>query len=139
MRQSISQKALKGAEDHSTLQLEAGPVDEEQYQVFRSTTDLREPYRWAPAEMQAWSDSGPMCTLCTVAVFALLLALLHCRIGRQFLAGTKKFTAPDITEAPLIVFINSRSGGRAGPKLTEILYQSLGHSQVWLVSLGIFH
>lgn len=28
-----------------------------------------------------------------------------------------------------MVFINSRSGGRAGPKLTEILYQSLGHAQ----------
>src|SRR5690242_556306 len=52
------------------------------------------------------------------------------RIAKHFLAGTKGFAEPDITEAPLIVFINSRSGGRAGPKLTEILYQSLGHSQV---------
>lgn len=56
--------------------------------------------------------------------------LAACRIGRQYLVGTKKFLPPDVTEAPLVVFINSRSGGRAGPKLTQILYQSLGHAQV---------
>ena len=28
------------------LQLEAGPVDEEEYQQYRATTDLREPYRY---------------------------------------------------------------------------------------------
>lgn len=53
-----------------------------------------------------------------------------CRINPAYLAGTKKFTAPEVSEAPLIVFINSRSGGHAGPKLTEVLYQSLGHAQV---------
>ena len=30
----------------------------------------------------------------------------------------------------MIVFINSRSGGRAGAKLTETLYRTLGHAQV---------
>ena len=53
-----------------------------------------------------------------------------CRIARPYLANTKKFTAPEVTEAPLIVFINSKSGGRVGPALTEVLYQSLGHAQV---------
>ena len=28
------------------LQVEAGPVDAEEYAVYRSLTDLREPYRW---------------------------------------------------------------------------------------------
>ena len=35
------------------------------------------------------------------------------------------------------MFINSRSGGRAGPKLTQILYQSLGHAQVCMQYTGI--
>ena len=61
----------------------------------------------------------------------------QCRIAAKYLEGTKKFSAPDITEAPLIVFINSRSGGRAGPKLTQILYQSLGHAQVRMQYTGI--
>ncbi len=47
----------------------------------------------------------------------------------MFLTATKKFRAPELPEAPLIAFINSRSGGRAGPKLAEILYRTLGHAQ----------
>lgn len=47
-----------------------------------------------------------------------------------YLADTKKFLAPELPEAPLIVFINSKSGGHAGPKLTETLYRTLGHAQV---------
>lgn len=53
-----------------------------------------------------------------------------CRIPAPYLANTKKFLAPELPEAPLIVFINSKSGGRAGPKLTEVLYHTLGHAQV---------
>ncbi|KAK9835245.1 hypothetical protein WJX81_008484 [Elliptochloris bilobata] len=78
-------------------ELEARPVDEEEYKAYRSATDLREPYRIPPA----------------------------------FLTATKKFRAPELPEAPLIAFINSRSGGRAGPKLAEILYRTLGHAQVF--------
>ena len=47
-----------------------------------------------------------------------------------YLRETKKFVVPELPEAPLIVFINSRSGGRAGPKLAETLFHALGHSQV---------
>ena len=28
------------------------------------------------------------------------------------------------------MFINSKSGGHAGPELTEVLYHTLGHAQV---------
>ena len=47
-----------------------------------------------------------------------------------YLVNTKKFLAPELPEAPLIVFINSKSGGHAGPQLTEVLYHTLGHAQV---------
>ena len=38
----------------SLVQLEAGPVDEEEYQLYRSTTDLREPYRqvYSPSDLE---------------------------------------------------------------------------------------
>ena len=45
------------------------------------------------------------------------------------MANTKKWRPPALPEAPLIVFINSRSGGRVGPALTEVLYRALGHDQ----------
>ena len=51
------------------------------------------------------------------------------RIPPALLTATKKFRAPELPEAPLIAFINSRSGGRAGPKLAVILYRTLGHAQ----------
>ena len=47
-----------------------------------------------------------------------------------YLVNTKKYLAPELPEAPLIVFINSKSGGHAGPQLTEVLYHTLGHAQV---------
>lgn len=53
-----------------------------------------------------------------------------CRIPVPYLVNTKKFLAPELPEAPLIVFINSKSGGHAGPELTEVLYHTLGHAQV---------
>lgn len=53
------------------------------------------------------------------------------RVPLAYLRDTKKFVVPDLPEAPLIVFINSRSGGRAGPALTETLFHALGHSQVY--------
>ncbi|CAL5219909.1 g1838 [Coccomyxa viridis] len=78
-------------------EVEAGPVDPEQYENYRSLTDLREPYR----------------------------------IPVPYLLNTKKYLAPELPEAPLIVFINSKSGGHAGPQLTEVLYHTLGHAQVY--------
>ena len=51
------------------------------------------------------------------------------RIPTPYLANTKKFLAPELPEAPFIVFINSKSGGRAGAQLTEVLYHTLGHAQ----------
>ena len=53
-----------------------------------------------------------------------------CRIPRAYLQATKPFLGPEMAEAPLIVFINSRSGGHAGPKLTETLFRALGQAQV---------
>ncbi len=32
-------------------QLEARPVDEEEYRAYRTATDLREPYRWLPGSV----------------------------------------------------------------------------------------
>lgn len=52
------------------------------------------------------------------------------RVPLTYLRNTKKFVGHEVPEAPLIVFINSRSGGRAGPALTETLFHALGHSQV---------
>jgi hypothetical protein len=59
------------------------------------------------------------------------------RVPGLYLKDTKKFTAPELPEAPLIVFINSKSGGRAGPKLTETLYRAIGHAQVMQQALSI--
>lgn len=61
-----------------------------------------------------------------------------CRIPAPYLVDTKKFLAPELPEAPLIVFINSKSGGRAGPKLTEVLYHTLGHAQVCVTFCYLF-
>lgn len=52
------------------------------------------------------------------------------RIPREYMTGTKEFLGPDLPDAPLLVFINSRSGGRAGPRLKEVLCHALGHTQV---------
>ena len=59
------------------------------------------------------------------------------RIPPAFLTATKRFRAPELPEAPLIAFINSRSGGRAGPKLTDILYRTLGHAQARSLSQAL--
>ena len=50
---------------------------------------------------------------------------------RAYLAQTR-YTGRALPEAPLIVFINSRSGGHAGPRLTEVLCRALGQAQVGL-------
>ena len=52
-----------------------------------------------------------------------------CRVPRTYLAQTR-YTGRAVPEAPLIVFINSRSGGHAGPRLTETLCRALGQAQV---------
>ena len=73
--------------------------------------------------MQGWQACG-------VATLISLAIGLDCRVPLTYLRETKKFVVPELPEAPLIVFINSRSGGRAGPKLAETLFHALGHSQV---------
>ncbi|KAK9817059.1 hypothetical protein WJX72_008941 [[Myrmecia] bisecta] len=90
-------KKLYRYDSRRPAELEAPPVDLEEYTNYRNMTDLREPYR----------------------------------IPGAYLTGTKKYIVPEHPEAPLIVFINSRSGGRAGPALTEVLYHALGHAQVF--------
>ena len=65
--------------------------------------------------------------------------LAQCRVPLSYLRDTKRFVVPDLPEAPLIVFINSRSGGRAGPALTETLFHALGHSQVCLFCWRFLH
>ena len=44
--------------------------------------------------------------------------------------GAKQWLGSAVPEAPLLVFINSRSGGRAGPRLAEVLCHAVGQSQV---------
>ncbi|KAF6254714.1 diacylglycerol kinase accessory domain-containing protein [Scenedesmus sp. NREL 46B-D3] len=56
------------------------------------------------------------------------------RVAPEFLRGTKKDALYDTDEAPLIVFINARSGGRVGPELAGVLSRALGSSQVFDVS-----
>lgn len=63
----------------------------------------------------------------------VLVSTLHkcacaCRVPNAYLASTR-YIGRDVPEAPLIVFINSRSGGHAGPRLTEALRRALGQSQ----------
>lgn len=55
------------------------------------------------------------------------------RIPRDYMRATKKLPVAQLPDAPLIVFINSRSGGRAGARLTQVLCHALGVAQVGLV------
>ena len=43
--------------------------------------------------------------------------------------GTKSKLGAELPDAPLVVFINSRSGGRAGARLTQVLCHVIGHVQ----------
>jgi len=56
--------------------------------------------------------------------------LLPARIAPEFLRGTKPDADFETDEAPLIVFINARSGGRLGPELAKVLAHAVGSSQV---------
>ncbi|WIA32111.1 hypothetical protein OEZ86_002962 [Tetradesmus obliquus] len=56
------------------------------------------------------------------------------RVAPEFLQHTKQDAVYDADEAPLIVFINARSGGRVGPELAGVLARALGRSQVFDVS-----
>lgn len=115
------------------VQLEAPPVDQAEYKAYRTATDLREPYRWIKLFSQPYTSCPPDNAIPLPATKNLArLWLAWCRVPLSYLRDTKKFVVPDLPEAPLIVFINSRSGGRAGPALTETLFHALGHSQVWL-------
>ncbi len=51
------------------------------------------------------------------------------RIPREYLVGTKAKLGAELPDAPLVVFINSRSGGRAGARLTQVLCHVIGHVQ----------
>ncbi len=87
---------------HTTpiIQVEAESGALEQYDKWRQSTDLREPYR----------------------------------IPFDFLRGTKPFAGLNLAEVPLICFINSKSGGLAGPNVTLKLSQAISYSQVFDVS-----
>lgn len=52
------------------------------------------------------------------------------RIPQQFLSGLFEKEAPAVAPVPVIAFINSRSGGHAGPALSAALYRALGSTQV---------
>lgn len=51
------------------------------------------------------------------------------RVPYEVVEGLFKKSAPDRPPAPLLVFINSRSGGHAGPDLTRAFHRSLGYTQ----------
>ena len=84
-------------------QLEAPPADLEEYEA------LREEY----SRQRAMGDIRE-----------------PYRIPRDYMRATKKLEVARLPEAPLIVFINSRSGGRAGARLTQVLCHALGVAQV---------
>ncbi|KAI8473588.1 MAG: diacylglycerol kinase accessory domain-containing protein [Monoraphidium minutum] len=58
------------------------------------------------------------------------------RLAPELLRGTRKDTSPDFDQgdAPLIAFINAKSGGRVGPRLAQVLSRALGTSQVFDLS-----
>ena len=56
---------------------------------------------------------------------------LLCSIPADYLVGTKRFVGLQLAEAPLIVFINAKSGGRVGPRLATVLFHALGQGQVF--------
>jgi hypothetical protein len=62
------------------------------------------------------------------------------RIPQHFMEGLFEQEAPALPPSPVIAFINSRSGGRAGPELSVALCRALGVTQVcfyplqWLFS-----
>lgn len=80
------------------VEAESGALEE--YDKWRQSTDLREPYR----------------------------------IPIDFLKGTKPFAGLNMAEVPLLCFINSKSGGQAGPTVTLRLSQAISYSQVFDVS-----
>lgn len=53
------------------------------------------------------------------------------RLPDDILKGTKNSLQYDVSESPLIAFINARSGGRLGPELLDSLYRALGNPQVY--------
>lgn len=52
------------------------------------------------------------------------------RIPQQFFRGLFEKEIPTLPPAPVIAFINSRSGGHAGPELSVALRRALGSTQV---------
>lgn len=78
---------------------------------------------WAPSAL--WPSPCPMLHRTT-----LCLLCPTCSIGAEYLVGTKRFVGLHHAEAPLIVFINAKSGGRVGPRLATVLFHALGQGQV---------
>ena len=52
------------------------------------------------------------------------------RIPQGFMQGLFEKEVPTLPPAPVIAFINSRSGGHAGPALSQALRRALGSTQV---------
>lgn len=53
------------------------------------------------------------------------------RIPADYLRGTHRDAAFEKLEAPLIAFVNARSGGRLGTHVANVLCKALGRSQVY--------
>eukprot|EP00892_Ulva_mutabilis_P011273 jgi/Ulvmu1/8518/UM044_0052.1 len=53
------------------------------------------------------------------------------RVPYEVVEGLFEMVAPERAPTPLLVFINSRSGGRAGPELTRAFQRSVGYTQVF--------
>lgn len=130
------------------MQLEAPPVDDEDYRKQRALSDIREPYRSAsllpphPRHDLCWLCYARACTCIKhstaghPSMITLRCGPIHRvhpamrRIPHEYLRGTKQFLGSALPDSPLLVFINSRSGGRAGTRLAEVLCHAIGHSQV---------
>lgn len=91
------------------------------------------PVLWYPSLPARGSCMTPFC----VCVPVLLLPVCPFgvrRIAPEFLKGTKPDAEFDTTDAPLIVFINARSGGRVGPQLAGVLARAVGSAQVGVLA-----
>ena len=56
------------------------------------------------------------------------LSTLGCRVPTKYMNAEERGSPG--AETPLLVFINSKSGGRVGPRLLGVLVRSLGEAQV---------
>jgi hypothetical protein len=100
------------------LQIKAKPADPIEYKKVADEQDnLKRPYQYEH-----------LCCFCK-ELFTYGRWPIACRIPSSYTKDTYDVLG-GISECPLMVFINSRSGGQQGSELTLAFNKSLGRSQV---------